>query len=148
MTAYYGFTVMGEPVPQPRPKARAHGGHARVYMPRGPHQGWEEAVATKAAEIFLEPVEKGIPVSVSIDLYFPWPKSYSKKKRAGLQVFSFLERVGMKATRPDIDNLAKAILDGMNGVAFHDDGQVWELRVRKLYSETDPRAEVRMEVHQ
>ena len=29
-----------------------------------------------------------------------------------------------KATRPDVDNLAKLILDSLNGVAWKDDGQV------------------------
>ena len=37
--------------------------------------------------------------------------------------------------RPDIDNLAKAILDGLNGIAYTDDNQVAELEIQKLYSD-------------
>lgn len=33
--------------------------------------------------------------------------------------------------RPDVDNFAKAVLDGMNGIVFHDDTQVGVLRVEK-----------------
>ena len=36
--------------------------------------------------------------------------------------------------KPDLDNIAKAILDGMNGVAWEDDKQVVSLRMEKTYS--------------
>lgn len=34
--------------------------------------------------------------------------------------------------RVDIDNLSKAVLDGLNGIVFQDDQQVVELSLRKL----------------
>ena len=43
--------------------------------------------------------------------------------------------------KPDTDNIAKAILDALNGVAYYDDAQVVELHVVKKYSD-EPRAEV------
>lgn len=46
--------------------------------------------------------------------------------------------------KPDIDNIAKAVLDGLNGHAFADDKQVAALTVRKLYDST-PRVEVKVE---
>jgi Holliday junction resolvase RusA-like endonuclease len=36
--------------------------------------------------------------------------------------------------KPDIDNIAKTFLDGMNGVIFKDDTQVIDLHVKKVYS--------------
>ena len=33
--------------------------------------------------------------------------------------------------RGDVDNLAKAIMDGLNGVAYNDDGQVLNLKAYK-----------------
>lgn len=33
--------------------------------------------------------------------------------------------------RMDVDNVAKSVLDGLNGVAYEDDNQVVELLVRK-----------------
>lgn len=37
--------------------------------------------------------------------------------------------------RGDVDNLAKSILDALNGIAWHDDAQVMELKVRKADGE-------------
>lgn len=39
--------------------------------------------------------------------------------------------------RPDIDNLAKLVLDSLNGVAYSDDAQVVKLRCEKIYSEKE-----------
>ena len=37
--------------------------------------------------------------------------------------------------KPDVDNVAKIILDEMNNLAWHDDKQVASLAVDKLYGE-------------
>ena len=36
--------------------------------------------------------------------------------------------------RPDIDNIAKIVLDAMNKLAYYDDVQVINLHVKKVYS--------------
>lgn len=36
-------------------------------------------------------------------------------------------------TKPDIDNIIKAVLDGLNGVAFKDDKQVTSIKATKFY---------------
>ena len=36
--------------------------------------------------------------------------------------------------KPDIDNIAKAVLDALNGVAYGDDNQVTALEVSKHYA--------------
>jgi Holliday junction resolvase RusA-like endonuclease len=46
--------------------------------------------------------------------------------------------------KPDIDNLAKAILDCMRGIIFLDDRQVWAMDISKLYSE-HPSWKIRIE---
>lgn len=45
--------------------------------------------------------------------------------------------------KPDADNIAKAVLDGLNGVAFVDDSQVVALMVKKTYGLT-PKVKVRI----
>ncbi len=45
--------------------------------------------------------------------------------------------------KPDLDNIAKIILDSLNQIAFKDDSQVTSLRVEKVYSER-PCVEVRL----
>ena len=47
-------------------------------------------------------------------------------------------------TKPDIDNVIKAVLDGLNGVAYADDSQVVALSASKCYSD-DPRVVVIVE---
>lgn len=39
------------------------------------------------------------------------------------------------STRPDIDKLARAVLDALSGVLYHDDGQVVELILTKRWGE-------------
>jgi len=43
-------------------------------------------------------------------------------------------------TGADVDNLAKALLDALNGIAFNDDSQVVILNIQKRYSDK-PRTE-------
>lgn len=61
--------------------------------------------------------------------YMPIPKATSNKVRermaAGLEV---------PAKKPDIDNLLKAVLDALNGKAYHDDNQIVDISAKKLYS--------------
>lgn len=47
-------------------------------------------------------------------------------------------------TKPDLDNVAKVILDALNGIAYHDDSQVSRLLIEKRYAE-EPRVEVMIE---
>lgn len=62
----------------------------------------------------------GGPVKVRIEIYKPLAKSNPKQwtGRANLQ-------------RPDADNVAKLILDALNGVAWRDDSQITDLHVLK-----------------
>lgn len=69
-------------------------------------------------------------VVVNILAFFEPPKSVSKKKRADM-----LERRIWPAKKPDSDNIAKVVLDALNGIAYHDDTQVISLTVTKAYSE-------------
>ena len=43
--------------------------------------------------------------------------------------------------KPDADNIAKAVCDALNGIAYKDDSQVVDLTVRKYYSKF-PRVQV------
>ena len=71
------------------------------------------------------------PVVVNIRAYFEIPKSWSKKKQHQAQ----LSLIG-PTKKPDCDNIAKIVLDSLNGIAFEDDKQVTVLHVEKVYSET------------
>ena len=78
-------------------------------------------------------------VKVSIIAYFEVPKSTSKKKEAEM-----LSNSISPTKKPDIDNIVKIVLDGMNKFAFKDDTQVIKLEVEKKYAET-PRISIKIE---
>ncbi|SHL12880.1 Holliday junction resolvase RusA (prophage-encoded endonuclease) [Alkalithermobacter thermoalcaliphilus JW-YL-7 = DSM 7308] len=71
-----------------------------------------------------------------IKAYFQIPKSKSKKIKEKMKAGE--ERPTKK---PDLDNLAKSILDSLNQIAYDDDSQVVELKMSKFYSD-NPRVEV------
>ena len=69
-------------------------------------------------------------VVANILAYFEPPKSISKTKRAEM-----LEGKIWPAKKPDSDNIAKVVLDALNGIAYHDDTQIIKLSVTKAYKE-------------
>ena len=60
------------------------------------------------------------------------PKSWSVAKTE-----QALSGVIAPTTLGDVDNYAKSILDGLNGVAFEDDKYIIELYVKKTYGQQD-----------
>lgn len=74
-----------------------------------------------------KPLEK--PLKVKIIAYYDIPKSTSKKKQQQM-----LNGEIYPTVKPDTDNIAKGILDSLNGIAYLDDKQVVKLEVEKYYS--------------
>jgi Holliday junction resolvase RusA-like endonuclease len=119
------FTIAGEPVPQPRPRVSTRGGFARAYVPKEhPVHAYRQSLAAAARAAGLG--ETGEPLNVVIDAVFVRPKSH-------------LTKTGVKPTaprlpRPDVDNLAKAVLDALQDV-MGDDTNVARLVVEKSYGQ-------------
>lgn len=76
-----------------------------------------------------KPLEK--PLKVKIIAYYDIPKSTSKKKRQQM-----LDNEIFPTVKPDTDNIAKSVLDSLNGIAYVDDKQVVKLIVEKYYATT------------
>lgn len=114
------FTIPGKPFAKQRPRATRQG---RVYTPKET-VSFERTVGQIAALHFKEPITG--PVRVTIRATFKPAASWSKKKTA--------EHLNRPHTqRPDIDNCQKAILDGLNRIAWADDGQVFEVIASKVW---------------
>lgn len=127
------FTVPGEPKGKGRPRFLKTG---RTYTPPATIQ-YEKHIAARALESMRgQPVNT--PCSVSIVAYKGVPASWSKARRQ--RALQGLEVPG----KPDLDNVAKAVLDALNGVVYADDVQVTRLKVKKMFSES-PRLEVVIE---
>ena len=77
------------------------------------------------------------PLMIHICAWFEIPKSTSQKKA---------EQMAKGQLRPtkklDADNIAKAVCDALNGLAYHDDTQVVDLQIIKRYTEYRPRVAV------
>ena len=71
-------------------------------------------------------------LAVTIKAYFGIPKNTSKKQKEEM-----LNNNISPVKKPDIDNIAKIILDALNKLAFNDDNQIIKLRIEKVYSEEE-----------
>lgn len=69
-------------------------------------------------------------IGINIVAMFEIPKSFSRKRRE-MAIHDDVR----PTNKPDVDNIAKAVLDALNGVAYGDDKQVVSLSVKKFYCE-------------
>lgn len=129
------FAVLGAPMGKERPKATTFGGHARMYTPKKT-KSYENKVAIAYQTAYSNEKPIATAISVSLVAYFPLLKSdYTPKgalSKSGMRKLNGEERPTKK---PDADNIAKAVLDGLNGLAFVDDCQIINLSILKRYSE-------------
>lgn len=125
------FTIPGAPVAKGRARISTRGGFVRAYTP-AKTRAYEELVATyaknamKRGGINLRDTE-AITLEVCFDM--PIPASWSKSRR-NLAAAGWLPHT----SRPDADNMLKAIKDGCNGVVWRDDALVWKVHCQKCYS--------------
>lgn len=129
------FIVPGEPRGKGRPRFTKSGS---VYTDNKTKQ-YEFLVQLLAKQGMQGALPYEGTCAVTIDAYFPIPKRTSYKKALAMGKGEIDPPV-----KPDADNIAKIILDGMNGIVFADDKQVTELFVFKKYGEV-PRVDVTCE---
>jgi Holliday junction resolvase RusA-like endonuclease len=130
MTREVSFCVPGLPIAKGRARMSTRGGFVRSYTPAKTRK-YEAQVSSYAAEAMgREPFFDG-PVEVEIQAGMMIPQSWSKKKRESAQ-----QLITWPVSRPDLDNIIKAALDGINEVVFADDSQVVKLYGSKFYSAT------------
>lgn len=78
------------------------------------------------------------PIKANITAYFPIPKSATKKLTAQMET----ETVPYQH-KADWDNCGKIICDALNALAYADDAQIVDGRVRKFYGRV-PRVVVKL----
>ena len=109
--------IKGSPIAQGRPRFARIGQGVRAYDP-GKSREWKAEVKRQAIQSGVK-VQEG-PLYMILHFQLPRPKSLPKK-------------VVHHVKKPDIDNLAKACLDGLKGIAFRDDSQIVRLAATKEY---------------
>lgn len=112
----YNLEINTRPIPKARPRLSKFA----VYTPKKTAD-YERLIAYEWKRRYKNLILKG---AVKLDLLFCFKKAKSCKKDYHTQ-------------RPDIDNLEKAILDGLNKTAFVDDCQVVEMKSQKVFSDVD-----------
>lgn len=80
------------------------------------------------------------PVKTVINVYHKVPKSCTKKRLKAIR-----EGLDYPKKKPDADNIAKIILDSLNGIAYKDDSQVIELAIIKRWTEDTERVEFELQ---
>lgn len=130
------FTVPGEPKGKARPRVVHNGNFTRAYTPKDTmsYETYVKWIYTSTQE----PVKLSGQIEASIKAYYQIPKSMSKKDR------KLAEEGKLRPTKkPDADNIAKIILDSLNGIAYKDDSQAVDVYISKYYAEDEnPRVEV------
>ncbi len=110
-----------------RPRFRRIGNYVSTYNTKETIE-YENLIRTNAIEQCKELLDSEYSgdVKVSILALFKPNKSLSKKK--------FEELIGTSVLKkPDFDNIAKAVCDSLNGVAYKDDSQISEFTFKKMY---------------
>lgn len=131
--------IAGEPVAKGRPRITSFNGQARAYTPAKTRKE-EERVARLWTGICIP---QGEPIEVFVSAYHQRPKNHLLK--SGL--LSTAGKASYFPTkRPDLDNIVKLILDGLNGVAFHDDAQIVNLHAARYWAAVNEEPGVRVRV--
>lgn len=122
----FNITIPITPVPKARPRFTRYG---HTYTPKKTAD-YEKAIAEywrQATHNFQYDREQALIVNLVFGM--PIPKSTSKSKT------ELMANGTIRPTKkPDVDNLAKAVMDGLNGVAWADDSQVVRVSIYKEYA--------------
>lgn len=147
------FVVPAVPVAQPRPRAVSAGKHARIHEVthvkdkdgvRRPHPvaAFKATVRLAFEAIYQGPPLDG-PLILTCLFVMPRPlaKCWKKKEMA---------REPYTATLNDFDNLAKSFCDALNGIAWHNDGQIYKATIERWIASgaEAPHVEVKIEAEE
>lgn len=123
VSSTYRIDVLGYVAAKPRPRF-TRAGHA--YTPSSAKEA-EYRIATEWASQVGARLEGPLAVAIVVTLARPQGHYGARGLRPSAPA--------VPVTRPDVDNYAKTALDGLNGVAWADDGAVARLTVEKRYGE-------------
>jgi len=113
------FDIPGPPVGKGRPRATRVNGFVNFYTP-AKTRDYEKAVKTAGRMFCKEPLDG--PIVLSMWVRMPVPKSWGKRLRQ-----ECLAGCVRPVFRPDLDNIVKAVFDGLNGICYEDDALIVEL---------------------
>lgn len=93
-------------------------------------KAFEEKLKMYFIKKYRKPGASENPFKIKILIEFKPPKSTSKKMLQKLCDTPYTKK-------PDLDNIIKAILDSLNGLAYKDDNQIVSINAEKKYGLAD-----------
>jgi Holliday junction resolvase RusA-like endonuclease len=125
------FTVRGQPLALKRHRS----GNGFLYNPSAKAQ---QSFCTTVESLFANHAAPLFPrddyLTVVMVFYLKRPKNHYVGNKVAPERLRPTAPLYTKSP-PDVDNLAKFVLDSMNGLLFHDDRQVVSLHATKVYGD-------------
>lgn len=120
-------SLMGDPQGKGRARAFRRGNHIGHYTPEKTRT-YEGMIRTAAMLELSGRTALDEPIEFTLRAVFPVPASWSERKRQ--RAIAGEIKPGKK---PDLDNIAKAWNDALNGVAYRDDSLICRMTLDKRY---------------
>lgn len=138
------FRIPAVPVAQPRQRQRVVNSKGKQFVSnytptKHPANVFKATAKHAYAEATDKPPLNGA-LNVSLVFVFPRPRNKIWKTRA-MPSYPHTKK-------PDADNLAKCVLDALNGLAWVDDSQICELRCVKRVAAGDEQAFVEVSIEE
>lgn len=128
------FEVHSAPKGKARPRVVRNNGRVHTFTPKET-RSLEDLIRFEARQVMsmngLEIFARDEPLRATIYAFFALPKSETKKRKEQM-----LRGCLLPTKKPDCDNVAKLVLDALNGVVYYDDAQVTSLSIQKGFAET------------
>jgi len=129
------LTILGEPKAQKRHRHVRMGSFVRQYDPSASDKGDFLSIVQSNAP--KEPL--AVPLAVAIRFYFTRPKSHF---RTGKNSHVMKDTAPLWHTsKPDVDNMAKFLMDSLNKIYWKDDSYIADCWITKQYDDK-PRTEI------
>ena len=129
------FRVKGQPVPKGRPRLTRRG---RAYTPKKT-KVYQKRISDHVSQYWIGP-PSAAPMVVEIVAVFQRPKSMNRRRDSSHRI--------IHTKRGDADNVAKSILDSLNGLVWFDDCQVYDLSIVKMYAAKSEGPAIEVKIYQ
>ena len=133
------FVVYGKPMAKGRPR---FGRNGSVYTP-DKTVSYENLIKLSYAEQTGGTWFGDQALCATIIAYCSIPKATPKKNLPAM-----ISGKVPPVTKPDLDNIAKTVLDALNGIAYADDSRIVTLLVMRRYTDQEPRVSVLITLYQ
>jgi len=116
------FAIKGDPKSKQRPIFSNKNGKVRVFTGKST-SSFENLVKMHAQKHIDKPFDCAVGIHIKFFLHRPKYLMWKTKPMPAIY----------NPRRPDLDNLIKSVVDGLNGVAFKDDAQIVSMQAEKMY---------------